>query len=148
MKTKKKIILIVVGVLVALAIVGFSLNQTSKNLVSVQTGKVVKQDISSYVTASGEVRPKTFANIGANAFGRITRLFVKEGDKVKRGQTLAQLENVQPAADLAAMRAQLSSNETDATAAEANLNTSLAQLNSSKADLERTKLEFDRAQGL
>ena len=56
MKTKKKIILIVVGVLVALAIVGFSLNQTSKNLVNVQTGKVVKQDISSYVTASGEVR--------------------------------------------------------------------------------------------
>src|SRR5436853_3266843 len=86
MKTKKKIILIVVGVLVALAIVGFSLNQTSKNLVSVQTGKVVKQDISSYVTASGEVRPKTFANIGANAFGRITKLLVKEGDKVKRRQ--------------------------------------------------------------
>ena len=83
MKTKKKIILIVGGVLVALAIVGFSLNQTSKNLVSVQTGKVVTQDISSYVTASGEVRPKTFANIGANAFGRITKLLVKEGDKVK-----------------------------------------------------------------
>src|SRR5947209_13699848 len=148
MKTKKKIILIVGGVLVALAIVGFSLNQTSKNLVSVQTGKVVKQDISSYVTASGEVRPKTFANIGANAFGRITKLLVKEGDKVKRGQILAQLENVQAGADLAAMRAQLESNVTDAAAAEAALNTALAQQNSSKADLERTKLDFDRAQGL
>ena len=117
MKTKKKIIFIIVGVVVALVIVGFSVNQTSKNLVSVQTGKVVKQDISSYVTASGEIKPKTFANIGANAFGRITRLFVKEGDKVKRGHVLAQQDNVQAGADLAPMRSQLESNVTEATAA-------------------------------
>jgi HlyD family secretion protein len=144
----KKVIIIVAGVLVALAIVGFSVNQTQKSLVTVQTGKVLKQDIASYVTASGEIKPKVQVNVGANAFGRITKLFVKEGEHVKRGQTLAQLENVQSASDVAAARATLHSNETDAVASEANLRTAMAQLNSSKADLARTKLDFDRAEGL
>ena len=144
----KKIIFIVGGVLAALAIVGFSVNQTQKSLVTVQTGKVVKQDIASYVTASGEIKPKVQVNVGANAFGRITRLFVKEGDHVKRGQMLAQLENVQSASDVAAAKATLHSNETDAVASEANLKTSMAQLNSSKADLARTKLDYERADGL
>src|SRR5690348_17606987 len=90
----KKIALIA-GVIILLgAIVGFTVNQSQKNVVTVQTGKVVRQDISSMVTASGEIRPMTYVNIGANAMGRITKLFVQEGDKVKKGQVLAQLENV------------------------------------------------------
>jgi len=51
------------------------------------------------VSASGEIRPKTYVNIGANAFGKITHLLVKEGDHVRKGQLLAQLENVQSSAD-------------------------------------------------
>jgi len=148
MKTKKKVLLIVLGVIVALAIVGFSVTQTQKSLVTVQTGKVMKQDIASYVTASGEIKPKLQVNVGANAFGRITRLFVKEGEHVKRGQILAQLENVQSASDVAAAKATLSSNETDAVAADANLRTLMATLNSSKADLARAKLDYDRAESL
>src|SRR5215813_11595968 len=148
MKTKKKVLLIVLGVIVALAIVGFSVTQTQKSLVTVQTGKGMKQDIASYVTASGEIKPKLQVNVGANAFGRITRLFVKEGEHVKRGQILAQLENVQSASDVAAAKATLSSNETDAVAADANLRTLMATLNSSKADLARAKLDYDRAESL
>src|SRR5229473_7825951 len=111
MKAKK--ILIIVGIIVVLggAVVGFTVN-TQKNVVTVQTGKVVKQDISSQVTASGEIKPKTFVNVGANAMGRIVRLYVKEGDKVKRGQKLAQLENVQSAADVEQMRATLAASQT------------------------------------
>ena len=148
MKTKKKVLLIVLGIIVALAIVGFSVTQTQKSLVTVQTGKVVKQDIASYVTASGEIKPKLQVNVGANAFGRITRLFVKEGEHVKRGQILAQLENVQSASDVAAAKATLASNETDAVASEANLRTLMATLNSSKADLARCRLDYDRAESL
>src|ERR1051326_1186913 len=144
----KKIALIVVILLVAVAVVGFTVNQSQKNVVRVQTGKVAKQDISSLVTASGQIKPKTIVNVGANAMGRIVRLFVKEGEKVKKGQILAQLENVQSAADVEMTRATLSSSQTDAVAAEAALNTALAQLKSSTADLERTKLDYNRAQGL
>jgi HlyD family secretion protein len=147
MNAKK--IAIIAGIIVLLgAIVGFTVNQSQKNVVTVQSGKVVKQDISSVVTASGEIRPETYVNIGANAMGRITRLFVQEGDKVKKGQVLAQLENVQSAADVNAMKAQLASNETDAVAAQAALNTSIAQSKSSSADLARAKLDYDRAQDL
>ena len=147
MKAKK--IFVIVGIIVlALAIVGFSVTQTQKNVVAVQTGKVAIQDISSYVTASGEIKPLTYVNVGANAMGRIVRLMVKEGDHVKRGQVVAQLENVQSAADVAAMKAGLATNQTDAVAAEAALKTGQAQLNSSVADAARTKLEYDRAQQL
>lgn len=147
MNAKK--IAIIAGVIVLLgAIVGFTVNQSQKNVVTVQSGKVLKQDISSVVTASGEIRPETYVNIGANAMGRITRLFVQEGEKVKKGQVLAQLENVQSAADVNAMKAQLASNETDAVAAQAALNTSIAQSKSSSADLARAKLDYDRAQDL
>ena len=104
MNAKK--IAIIVGVVILLgAIVGFTVNQSQKNVVTVQTGKVYKQDISSVVTASGQIKPKTIVNVGANAMGRIVRLFVKEGDKVKKNQVLAQLENVQSAADVAMTRA-------------------------------------------
>jgi HlyD family secretion protein len=147
MKAKK--IIIIIGVVIALgAIVGFTVNQTQKNVVTVQTGKVIKQDIASVVTASGEIKPLTYVNVGANAMGRITRLLVKEGDKVKKGQMLAQLENIQSAADVDSMKATLSSSQTDALAAEAALNTALAQQNSSKASLSQAKLDFERASGL
>src|ERR1041385_8182684 len=119
----KKIALIVVILLVAVAVVGFTVNQSQKNVVRVQTGKVVKQDISSLVTASGQIKPKTIVNVGANAMGRIVRLFVREGENVKKGQILAQLENVQSAADVQMTRATLSSAETDVVASDAALNT-------------------------
>src|SRR6266700_6155295 len=113
MKLWKKIA-IGAGVAVLLAIiVGFTVHQSSKNVVTVQTGKVQRQDLSSVVTASGEIKPKTYVNVGANAFGKITHLYVKEGALVKKGQLLAQLESVQSAADLAAMRASVGASETD-----------------------------------
>ena len=144
MKTKKKAILIVGGLLVALAIVGFSVTQTQKSLVTVQTGKVIKQDIASYVTASGEVKPEVQVNVGANAFGRITKLFVKEGDHVHKGQILVQLENIQSASDVAAAKAALESSVTDQVAAQAALKTAQEALKSSTADALQKKQDYDR----
>src|SRR5262249_5682382 len=147
MKAKK--IFIIVGIIILVgAIVGFTVNQTQKSVVTVQTGKVMKQDIVSQVTASGEIKPLTYVNVGANAMGRIVHLYVKEGDKVKKGQLLAQLENIQSAAGVESMRATLAASQTDAVAAEAALNTALAQQTSSKAQLAQAKIDFDRASGL
>lgn len=144
-----KKIAIGVGVAVGLAgIVAFSVYQSSKNVVTVQTGKVQRQDLASVVSASGEIKPKTYVNIGANAFGKITHLYVKEGDKVKKGQLLAQLENVQSSADVNANQASLQAAETDAIAADAALKTAEADLVRAKADYDRNKLDWDRAQKL
>jgi HlyD family secretion protein len=144
-----KKIAIGVGIGVAvIALVGFTVYQSRKNVVAVQTGKAVRGNLASTVSASGEIKPKTFANIGANAFGKIVHLDVKEGDHVKRGQVLAQLDNVQSEADVAATRAQLDGAHTDAAAAAAAYNTGLAQYEKAKADAERAKLDYDRAEGL
>ena len=148
MSTGKKIAL-GAGIVVALAVIGGTARYYSqKGVVTVQTGKVQRLDLISIVSASGEIKPKTYVNIGANAFGKITRLYVKEGDRVKKGQLLAQLENVQSTADVNATQASLDVAQTDAVAADAALNTAAADLNRAKSDAERAKLDWDRAQGL
>lgn len=148
MKTWKKV-LIGVGVVLALAIiVGVTVYQSQKNLVTVQTGKADKQNLSSVVSASGEIKPKTYVNIGANAFGKIVRLHVKEGDHVKKGELLAQLENVQSSADVNATRASLQAAETDFVASKAGLDTSRADLNRAQSDADHAQLDWERAQGL
>jgi len=140
---------IVAGIVVLLAsIVGFTVHQSSKNVVTVQTGKVQRQDLATVVSASGEIKPKTYVNIGANAYGKITHLYVKEGDQVKKGQLLAQIENVQSAADVSANQAAVQAAETDAVAADAALKTSQADLLRAQADYDRNKLDWERAQNL
>ncbi len=147
--SRGKKILIGIGVAIAsLAIAGIAVHQSHKGVVTVQTGKVARQDLASIVSASGEIRPKTYVNIGANAFGKITRLYVKEGDRVRKGQLLAQLENVQPSADVNATEASVQAAVTDSAAAEAALNTSMADLNRAQSDFERAQLDWTRAQGL
>jgi HlyD family secretion protein len=137
------------GVVVLLAIiVGVTVYQSGKNVVTVQTGKVQRQDLSAVVSASGEIRPKTYVNIGANAFGKITHLLVKEGDHVRKGQLLAQLENVQSSADVNANQASVQAAETDAIAADAAMKTSEADLLRARADYDRNKLDWERAQNL
>ncbi len=155
MKSKWKIL---IGVLVVL-VLGFGVYASTvlskKGLVTVQTGNVLRQDLTSLVTASGEVKPKNYINIGANAQGELKEILVKEGDRVRRGQLLARIENVQPEADVDAQRATLNSAEADSAASEAglkaadeNLRTLQAQIDKDKADLEHTKADFDRSESL
>src|SRR5580658_9516378 len=128
MKAWKKVS-IGAGIAVLLAIiVGFTVHQSGKNVATVQTGKLQRQDLATVVSASGEIKPKTFVNVGANAYGKITHLYVKEGDQVKKGQLLAQIENVQSAADVSANDAALQMAQTDALASDAALKTSQADL--------------------
>jgi len=153
-KRKRKIIIGVVVLLVAAIGVYASMN-SKRGLVTVQTGKVARQDLISLVTASGEIKPKNYINIGANAIGSITELLVHEGDHVRKGQLLARIEDVQPAADVKSQEAAISSAEADSNAAEAglkasdeNIATMRAEIDHAKADLERTKADYDRAQSL
>jgi HlyD family secretion protein len=148
MKNWKKLALIIGAVVVLLAIVGFTVQQSRKGVVTVQTGKVVREDLTSVVTASGEIKPKVYVNIGANAFGKITHLYVKEGDRVKQGQMLATLENVQSSADVSANQAALNAAVTDADAAKAAVNTATMDQNQAESEYERAKLDYDRSEAL
>jgi HlyD family secretion protein len=155
LKLKWKVILgiVLLAVLGAGAVAAF--RDSKRGIVPVQTGRVVRQDLVSLVTASGEIKPRNYVNIDANAIGRITQILVKEGDHVHKGQLLAKLESIQPQADVSAQKAALSSAEADSAASEAalkatddNLLTLQASVDHAKADLERTSLEFQRGQEL
>jgi len=148
MKTWKKIAIGLGAFVLVVGMVLFTVHQSQKNVVTVQTSKVKKESLASVVSASGEIKPKTYVNIGANAYGKITHLYVKEGDHVKKDQLLAQLENVQSSADVSANQASVQAAETDAIASDAALKTSDADLLRAQADYERNRLDWERAQSL
>lgn len=144
----KKIIIIVAIIVVLLGIVGFSVQSSRKNVTPVTTSKVQRQDLATVVTGSGEIKPKTFVNVGAQGYGRIVKLYVKEGEEVKQGQMLALLDNAQTKADVEAQRAGYNSAQTDAEAAAAAVKTAQADLERAKADAEQKTLDYKRAQDM
>ena len=148
MKRDRKIWLSAVSVVLLGGLIFLGIHLSRRGVVTVQSGRVVRQDLVSQVTASGEIRPKTFVNVGANAFGKIVKLYVKEGDRVRRGQMLAQLENVQSLADVDATRASLTAAEADYTAGLETLNTSMADQKRAEADLEQKLHDWKRAEQL
>ncbi len=155
MKTKWKVLIaLVVLVLIAGGVYG-SVQYQKRGVVTVQTGRVVTEDLASIVTASGEIKPKNYINIGANQQGELTAILVKEGDRVRKGQLLAEVENTQSAADVAAQNAALSSAEADSAAAEAavkaaddNVASLEASVERAKVDLEKANVDFKRAEQL
>ena len=154
MKRKWKIILFIALIAVISGGVFASIKYNERGIVGVQTGKAVKQDLTATVTASGEIKPKNYINLGTNTFGAapITGIMVKEGDHVRKGQVVATLESVQANADVVAQKAAIDTSLADSAAAEAGMRsmsdairTAQATVDRSKTELERTKLNMDRA---
>lgn len=144
----KKILLIAAAVVVAIALVTVFVYKQQSGYTKVLTAKIHKQDLATVVSGTGQIKPKTYVNVGATSFGRITHLYVKEGDKVKRGQVIATVENVQPQANVQAQKATISAAKTDINSYIAAEKTSEANVERLKADLEQKKLDWQRAQSL
>jgi HlyD family secretion protein len=144
----KKIIVIVVIVVALAGITGLTIYYAQAGVTKVATGKVVRQDLVSTVTGTGQIKPKTYVNIGATSFGRITHLYVKEGDHVKKGAILARVESVQPEATVDAQQAAIASSKTDIASYIAAEKTAQANIDEAKADLEQKKFDFQRAEAL
>jgi len=78
----KKILLIILGVLVAGGLVAFMVIKQQSGYTKVLTAKVVREDLSTVVSGTGQIKPKTYVNVGATAMGRVTHIYVNEGEKV------------------------------------------------------------------
>ena len=92
MSKRMKWSLIGVG-LVGVAIVGVSMAASrGPKATEVRVESVTKRDLVASVTASGQVQPRTKVNLSADITGRIVRLAVKEGDVVKQGQFLLEID--------------------------------------------------------
>jgi HlyD family secretion protein len=144
----KKIILIIVAVLVVAGIVTFTIIRAQAGYTKVMTAKVVRENLVSTVSGTGQIKPKTYVNVGAEALGRITHLYVKEGDRVHKGQMLATVENIEQRANVNGQKAAIAAAGTDVAAAIANVKTQEAAVAHAKADLVQKKLDYQRAQGL
>lgn len=148
MKTWKKVA-IGVGVLAVAGIAYAGITyQLNKSVVKVQSGKVVRQDLTSIVTASGEIRPKNYTNVMGEGFGKITEITAKEGDHVKKGDVLMHLENIQPGADVQAQLSAIQAAEAGMTMADANYQSAIATLAQRQSDLEKAKFDWERSQKL
>jgi HlyD family secretion protein len=138
-----------IGAGVAAVVAGgiwLALWEINKGVVTVQTAPAARQDLTSVVTASGEVKPLTYTNVLGEGIGKITAIAVKEGDRVKKGDVLLRLESVQPAADVDAQRAGIAAAAAGVTSAEANDLSAQADVKSRAADLEHAKLDWERGQ--
>lgn len=144
----KKTVFIVVGVLVAASLVALMVYRQESGYTKVLTATLVRQDLATVVSGTGQIKPKTYVNLGATAMGRVTHLFVKEGDKVTKGETVATIENVQQQAQVDGQQATIAAANTDIASYVAAEKTAEANLEHAKADLEQKKLDWDRAQAL
>jgi HlyD family secretion protein len=144
----KKILLIIGAVVVLAAVVGLTVVRAQAGYTKVLIGTVSKENLVSVVSATGQIRPKTYVNVGANAMGRVTHFYVNEGDHVKKGQIIATIENVQQEANVDAQQATIASYRTDINSYIAAEKTAEANVDHARADLEQKKLDFDRAKAL
>lgn len=131
MSRTKKIIIGAVVVVAVLGILAFSLNSKDRNLPKVTTAKVEKVDLVSKVTANGKIQARRKVDLSALVMGQIVNLAVKEGDGVKKGQFLLQIDRTQLAAQAAGREASLGAMRNDLVAARANA--------------EQAKRDYDRA---
>lgn len=127
-----KKLLIILFVLVLFLIIFFSFKSNSKNLKEVYTETLKKQNLMEIVSASGEIQPKIKVNIQSDVIARIEKLYFKEGDFVKKGQKLVELEKDTYLFQRDQAKAAIASSM-------ASLKVSEAQLEESKARKERIK---------
>lgn len=153
MTTTKKLLLAGVIIIVVASTVGYSVVRRNRGVVTIQAGRVVRQDLTQTVTANGEIKPKKYVNISSNTMGRIVRMPVKEGDHVREGDLLIRLESVQTEAEvrsaeasLEAAQAELEGMAAQIRSSEAVVNSAKAEITRSEADLNRAKQSFDRAE--
>ena len=144
----KKILIISGVILVAAGVTTFTIVRAQSGYTKVLTAKVVRENLVSIVSGTGQIKPKTYVNIGATSFGRITHLYVKEGDRVKKGQIVATVESVQAQAGVDAQQASIRSAGTDIASYQAAEKTAEATVDHSVADLNQKLLDWQRAQAL
>src|SRR5215831_17166538 len=149
----KKIIIGAGAIVVIGVVIGVSVSRRNE-LPEVQTAKVARRaTLEAKVTANGEVRPIQFISLQSEVTGRVTDVFVKEGDVVKKGKPLLRVDPTQLAsatsvqeAGLRAQQAEVQNQISAMTTAENAVNTARAALTTSQANLNRANIERNNAE--
>src|SRR5438270_6607441 len=138
----RKNILIATGVvLLGAAVVGANLYFKKDKGLTVTTEAIKARDLEAVVSASGKIQPKRLVNISADTPGRVVNLAVNEGDRVKVGQFLLQI-------DPKSLRTRVDSNAASLQAAEQSLDQMRQSIETAKVQLEQAQQNLARQQDL
>jgi HlyD family secretion protein len=137
MSKKKLLIASGVVVIIAAAVVASIMKKNGNKAIEVETSPVKRQRVVETVTATGKVQPHIQVKISADVSAKITKLAVKEGDWVEKGDFLLELDRERYVAAAERAEASLKSSESDARLAKESM------LKAEK-DYQRSKELFDR----
>ena len=141
MSRKKKILIGVAIVLIGGAVVGANLYFKKDKGLPVTTEAIRSRDLEAVVSASGKIQPKRLVQISADTPGRVVNLAVNEGDRVKVGQFLLQI-------DPKSLRTRVDSNAASLQAAEQSLDQMRQSIETAKVQLEQAQQNLARQQDL
>jgi HlyD family secretion protein len=139
--TRKKVFIIIGVVVVLAAVVAANLYFRRETGLSVNAEALRARDLEALVSASGRIQPKRQVNVSANTTGRVTRVAVEEGQRVKAGQFLLEI-------DPRSLDAQLQRGEASVAAAQSSLQQSRAAVQQTRVALELARQNLKRTQEL
>ena len=139
--TGKKVLIVLGVVLVGAAVVAANLYYRRDTGLNVQAEALRARDLEAIVSASGKVQPKRQVNVSAQTPGRVTRIAVEEGQRVKAGQFLLEIDPKQ-------LEGQLQRGEASVAAAQSSLLGARTSVEQGRANLELARQNLKRQEDL
>lgn len=136
-KSKKKMLWILGLVLLAVIVTAVMVSSKKENLITVQTEKIQKRNITQLVTATGKIQSETQVIISAEVSGEIVALPFKEGDEVKKGNLLVKIRQDAYVPQIAEQNAAVR-------VAESNIGINEVQLRRYQQEYDRIKTLYDK----
>ena len=147
-KRNRRLLYIVIGVVLVLgAVIGvIAAARGGTKIDPSKLAKVERGDLAKSVVATGKVEPITKVEIKSKASGIVKKLYVDAGDRVKKGQLLAELDKEEIEARVAQAKAQTEASEASLKGTQADLER--AKVDAEGPDVPMLKRAYDRAQGM
>lgn len=155
-KSKKVLLFSILGVVVLLIILAVVVSGKKDKLVTVQTEKVAKRNITQVVSGTGTINPETKVDVSAEISGEIVQLPFKEGDQVKKGDLLVKIKAETYGARINQQQAGVQYSRTQVEVAENNLKKAELELQRteqlfqsglvSQSDLDNARIQYQVAQ--
>jgi HlyD family secretion protein len=139
--TRKNLLITLAIVLVGAAVVAGNLYYRRDKGLTVTTDVIKARDLEAVVSASGKIQPKRLVNISADTPGRVVDLAVNEGDRIKKGQFLLQI-------DPRSLRTRVDSGAASMQAAQMSLDQMRQAVETARVQLEQAQQTLKRQQDL
>lgn len=129
---RKKLIFLAIGVLAVAGIIWANIARQNKSAVEVEWQKIEERELKAIVSASGKIRPKRSVDVSAPTNGKVVKIAVDEGQIVKQGDFLLQIDPTSARANVRQLEASIE-------AAKANYELARTNFEQAKIELERQK---------